>query len=254
MSSAAAPPLTLVCPECRRENEPERIYCHDCGARLDRSAVVARAEKTAESPDQTHQRLMGMFNQRQAKVRLWLVRALKLVLGAGIAATVMQMLLAPEVPAPGDGKTLSKMISMDLEMMTQNRRPAVLRYSEEEVNAFLASSLRNKKANLSHYFLDFDRALVGFNPGTCKVSVARQIFGYPLYTTTVYSGQKVDGKFQVTPVSGLVGRLPLHPALLKYTGFLSKDVLASFERERRLLDRVGEVEFLDKGVAFAAPH
>ena len=29
----------LVCPDCRHENEPERIYCHNCGARLDRSGA-----------------------------------------------------------------------------------------------------------------------------------------------------------------------------------------------------------------------
>ena len=34
--------MTLICPECRCENDPKRIYCHDCGARLDRS-VLARA-------------------------------------------------------------------------------------------------------------------------------------------------------------------------------------------------------------------
>lgn len=29
----------LVCAECRHENEAERIYCHNCGECLDRSAV-----------------------------------------------------------------------------------------------------------------------------------------------------------------------------------------------------------------------
>src|SRR6516225_2034765 len=35
-----ATPIQLTCPDCQRENEAERIYCHDCGARLDRSALA----------------------------------------------------------------------------------------------------------------------------------------------------------------------------------------------------------------------
>ena len=31
--------ITLVCPDCQHENEPQRIYCHSCGARLDRSKL-----------------------------------------------------------------------------------------------------------------------------------------------------------------------------------------------------------------------
>ena len=44
--------IKLVCPECQRQNEPERIYCHDCGARLDRSALAKVAPKM-EAPEQT---------------------------------------------------------------------------------------------------------------------------------------------------------------------------------------------------------
>jgi predicted amidophosphoribosyltransferase len=49
----------LFCPECRRENEPERIYCHDCGTRLDRSAA-ARSKK--EPIQDTHKRVKRMFD------------------------------------------------------------------------------------------------------------------------------------------------------------------------------------------------
>ena len=35
----------LICPECRHENEAERVYCHDCGARLNKPAAAA-ARKT----------------------------------------------------------------------------------------------------------------------------------------------------------------------------------------------------------------
>ena len=30
----------LICPDCQHENELERIYCHNCGARLDRTGLI----------------------------------------------------------------------------------------------------------------------------------------------------------------------------------------------------------------------
>jgi len=53
--------MKLVCPECRRENEPERIYCHDCGARLDRSSL-AKEKSKEEDPKATQKRLKAMLD------------------------------------------------------------------------------------------------------------------------------------------------------------------------------------------------
>lgn len=55
----------LLCPECQRENESERVYCHDCGARLDRSAVAP----TKEPPKDTHKRLKKFFDPQRARIR-----------------------------------------------------------------------------------------------------------------------------------------------------------------------------------------
>ncbi len=53
--------MKLICPECRRENEAARIYCHDCGARLDRSSL-AKEKQTEEDPKDTQRRLRGFFD------------------------------------------------------------------------------------------------------------------------------------------------------------------------------------------------
>ena len=43
---------TIICPDCRNENEFERIYCHDCGAKLDRSRVKKEAIVVEEKPEE----------------------------------------------------------------------------------------------------------------------------------------------------------------------------------------------------------
>src|SRR5437667_10253274 len=94
----AATTVSLTSPECRHENEIERIYCHSCGARLDRSALSARKMPETEAPQEIQKRLQGMFNQRKARIRSLLLQALKLTLAAGVAAIVVEMLIPPDVP------------------------------------------------------------------------------------------------------------------------------------------------------------
>ena len=59
----------LICPECRHENEPERIYCHNCGARLDRSGLAAADKPPQEGATQAYQRLRKMFDPQRGKLR-----------------------------------------------------------------------------------------------------------------------------------------------------------------------------------------
>ncbi len=89
--------IKLVCPECQRQNEPERIYCHDCGARLDRSALAKVAPK-GEDPKETHRRLHKLFDPGRIKMRLLFFKISKLILGAGVAGRAHS-----DAPAsPGD--------------------------------------------------------------------------------------------------------------------------------------------------------
>src|ERR1700704_4382075 len=97
--------IKLVCPECRRENEPERIYCHDCGARLDRSALAKVAPK-GEDVKATQRRLRSMLDPRRAKIRLMFFKVSKLILGPGALAAIIQMGLPADVPARVKGGKL----------------------------------------------------------------------------------------------------------------------------------------------------
>src|SRR3954447_25569665 len=96
MTTTTAAATKLLCPECRRENEPERIYCHECGTRLDRSAVRFKKEPIQD----THKRVKRMFDPQRAKLRALFFAVNKLLLGAGAAALVINMMLPPDVPAP----------------------------------------------------------------------------------------------------------------------------------------------------------
>src|SRR5207237_10261484 len=90
-----ATPIQLTCPECRRDNEPERIYCHDCGARLDRSALAGRRTGKIETSEELHKRMRGMFSQRRIKAQLLFFKSVKLILMSFSVSALFVMFIAP---------------------------------------------------------------------------------------------------------------------------------------------------------------
>ena len=241
---------TLVCPECRRENEPERIYCHDCGARLDRSALAKKSSKE-ERPDATQRRLRSMLDPKGAKLRSVSLLVGKLLLGALILAGIVQMLRPPVLPPKAEAPLLPAQINMDMENLAMDPRLGALSYSQEQVNAFLGYRLRTKQAALSKYYLHFERLLVDVEEGYCDVTVERSLFGLPLVTTGSYSAALQNGAVTATSRGGAIGRMPVHPALMKFGGILFSDVRSALDRELKSLSKLGAIEFHPQSVVIA---
>src|SRR5438270_8733997 len=161
-----ATPIQLTCPECRRDNEAERIYCHDCGARLDRAAVAGRKTGNMEPAAEVPKRMRGMFSQRGVKARLLFFKTAKLIVIAFAAAALLAILIAPEVPPAVKSEGFPPQINLNLETLTESRQPQTMQFSEESVNPYLASALKRKKEKLNHPLISFERALVVCSDGT----------------------------------------------------------------------------------------
>ena len=236
----------LVCGECRRENEAERIYCHNCGERLDRSA--AAAQKPMVDPTETHRRLQKMLGP-PSRVRHNFFAVSKLALAAVAAAALVEMALPPELPAPT--KIVSPQIDLDLE--NAHLRPSPLEYSQDQINAYLAYRLISKKAALTYPFLTFVRATASFREGACTIGVERSLFGYSIFSRTSHRVDTSAGKIAATNVGGWIGRLPIHPAIMQLGDIIFADLWSALERERKLIGKMGAVNFHDGSVTITAP-
>lgn len=236
----------LICAECRHENEAERIFCHNCGERLDRSPVVAQTK--SEDPREAHRRLQKML-QGPSRTRRNFFLASKLVLGAAATAGLLQMILPPDFP-PAVKTSLP--VQLDLELEKASSHPAVLELSQQDVNAYLTSRLASKKKALTKPFLDWDRAAVVFKDGFCVIGWERSIFGYPVYSQAAYRIDINAGKIVARNNGGWIGRLPIHPSLMPYTNVIFSDVWSALDRERRLVSKMKSVEFHDGTVTFTS--
>jgi hypothetical protein len=239
----------LLCPECRHENEPERIYCHSCGARLDRTAAGLRKDDIHE----TRRRVKKLFDPQGAKFRFLFFNVSKLILGACALAAVVQLILPPDVPPPIKTAMLASQISFDLENVTSRHQPPQVQYTEEEVNSYLTYALRPKPASLNKPLRFFKRTVVGFGEGSCNVTVERSLFGFPLYTSCIYGVTITEGKIVVANKGGSIGRLSIHPQLTQFMDVLFSDVWSALDREKRLIVKLGAIVFHDKSVVLSAP-
>jgi hypothetical protein len=145
-------------------------------------------------------------------------------------------------------ETLPPQINLSLETLTESRQPQTMQFSEEDVNAYLGNVMKHKKEKLEHPLLGFERAILGFTEGNCRMTMERSIFGYSIFTSGDYDVQVKDGKVRATPKSAAIGRMPIHPSVLPYAGFLFSDAVAAMDREHKLLNKVGSIQMHDKTV------
>src|SRR5436309_7509060 len=228
----------VTCAECRHENEAERIYCHNCGERLDRSVVIA--QKKAQDPEEAHRRLQKMLGPPNMERRNFFAVS-KLVLAAAVVAALVEIALPPDLPAPT--KIVPPQMDLDLENAASLQRPGPLEYSQEQVNAYLAYRLTTKKKVLNNPVLTFVRATASLNEGSCTIGMERSLFGYSLFSRASYHVDASGGKIAATNVGGWIGRLPVHPAIMRFGNIIFADLWFALERERKLLGTMVALNF-----------
>jgi hypothetical protein len=237
--------IKLVCPECQRQNEPERIYCHDCGARLDRSALAKVAPK-GEDAKETQRRLRQMLDPGRLKMRLMFFKISKLILGACALAVLIQMLLSPDVPERVKSIELQQ-INLDLERASTSHGTAPLQYTEAQVNTFLVNVLKSKQAALSK-LLQFERALVNFDEGVCRITAERSLLGFSVFHAISYNVTLQDGTLTASNNGGSIGRMPIHPMIMKFGDILFTDLWTALDREKKSVSKMDAIEFHPKTV------
>lgn len=246
-------PAKIICSECQRENETERVYCHDCGARLDRTRSAAAAVARKEPVQDTQKRVKKMFDPQRARIRALFFKTSKLVLAAALIGLLIDMALPPDIPAPSKTEMLASQIRLEMESALSKHQPVQVEFSDDQVNAYLASALKSKKKALDKPMLDFKRAVVGFHEGICTITLERAVAGsYPLYTSTAYSVSSNNGKVEATHAGGAIGRLQIDARLMRFIDVVFSDVWAALDHDRKLLSRFATIQFHDKRAVLSA--
>jgi hypothetical protein len=130
----------LICPDCQHENEPERIYCHNCGARLDRTGLIKEKADEAVAEERTRQHLKKIFRPNRGRGKRIATKLGKTLLGALCLAVVIVMVLPPDLPPAPKAYTFAPLIGMDMMSAVSSHHAASLVYNEEQANSYLAAT------------------------------------------------------------------------------------------------------------------
>ena len=246
---------TLTCSQCSFANEAERVYCHNCGAKLDRSLLPKAEETNKESLEKTRKRVQKMTNPGGPDVMRELKSLLNSVIYGAIVAFIIGIVRAPDdLPSekPNEAE-LPRMIGSELAEAAESPQPRVLKFTESEANGYLRTSLKSKGSGFIPG-AQFERAYVRFEPGSVYVGLEQSLFGFPLHSGARYNIGVKDGKFYAENKGGNLGRVAIDPLLMKYAVAAFQPLWKSLKREsdqiqgmeKVLMDK-GRIGFLTKG-------
>jgi hypothetical protein len=172
-------------------------------------------------------------------------------LAAAVVAALVEIALPPDLPPPT--KIPPSQIDLGLENAASYQKTGSLEYSQDQINAYLTYRLTGKKKVLDKPLLTFVRATASFREGACTIAMERSLFGYSLFSRTSYRVDAGAGKISATNVGGWIGRLPVHPAIMRFGDIIFADLWSALERERKLIGKMGAVNFHDGSVTITPP-
>lgn len=242
----------IICSECQHANEPERVYCHNCGARLDRTKVVQEKAAQAPTENQNRQHLKRMLDPARGRLLRATGKLLKTVMGAAICAAIIVMLLPPDLPPESKDYTFAPMIAMDMTSALASHRTTPLVYNEAQVNSYIAANLRRQDSPAKQGYFPLERVLVRFEEGAFAITTKRVLFGYGVYSGGSYRVSIDNGKIAASSNGGFIGRLSIPSSLMKLVAPLLEKTWSTLGRERNSVSRLAAIEFHPQSVSLIA--
>ena len=229
----------LPCQKCNYDNELGRIFCHQCGTKLDLEAI-----KPVAFGGKSLKRKKGVT--KAALIR----RGIELVLFLAMLLMVVLMLespVAPPVPGRDDLDAAEKKWQA-ITRLVDGKKPAAVEISPSEANGFFAS-LKFEKADIKWGFVP-ERIWIKFLPGSVDVCVLTQLHLGGSLQKRIYFGYtgipKIEnGEFKFQPTGAAVGKLAWPSAVAEMFGFHDRVYSELFRRlaeEKMVLSQLQQFE------------
>ena len=232
---------TLTCSQCSFANEAERVYCHNCGAKLDRSLLPKAEEADKESIEKTRKRVQKMTNPGGVNVMREVKALANSVTWGAMVALIVGFIREPDGLPPAKAEDLSlRMIGSELSEAAESPQPRTLIFTEAEANSYLRTSLKSKGSGWIPC-AKFERAFVKFERENVYAGLEQSLFGFALHSGARYHVGVKDGKFFAENMGGNLGRIAVHPALMKYAVAAFQPLWTALKREKDQVQSMAQV-------------
>ncbi|GAB4175170.1 MAG: hypothetical protein Fur0032_14920 [Terrimicrobiaceae bacterium] len=212
----------LACPSCGFANEDNRVFCQNCGTRLEVSAKAGtpppagHAARPSSSPygrsrppikerQKSHARKPGALALIIAVVRT-------LVIAALIAATI-QIFRPPDgipVKSPAS-EPLASRLAADMHAASENNYPRSMELPVADVNNFLASRISGRRGAMG---ATLARCYTAPKGDLTRFGIEQRVAKYPVYLEMVLKPLPARAGTSAEVVAGSIGRLPVPAPLL----------------------------------------
>ena len=257
MPSNPQPTPTLPCEQCGYNNEPERVYCHNCGSKLDRSLLPKAAEKPQEDAQKAKKRIERMTNPRSNVIGREFKALVKVAFfSALIAALFLASQKPDDMPELKKGEMM-RLVSSDMMEALGSPTPARVSFTDNDINGYLKQPL-NKPKDTVVPGVQVVHAYVKCLPGVLRIYSEQSAFGFPIYSRIDFKLEVKDGKFMANVVGGAFGKLSIDPQLMQYADYAFGTLWDSLQRERKQMDKMlsisvgeGHIDLVTKGMSAA---
>lgn len=245
----------LTCGACGFSNEPERVYCHGCGAKLDRSLLPeVEQDKDHESAESARRRIKKMTNPAGYSVGHFLKSLITTLFWAALIAVGFLVSQKPDGVPEDKNELPTRLVQSELMEATQSPVSRTIAFTEAEVNATLKQSLKRAAGTTGVAGIEFQRAYATLKPNIIHIGAQQSLWGYPVYSGVDYRLTVVAGKFTPVLVGGNFGRLPVPLKAMKHLDVAFQKLWTALKREQEQVNKMqgvqvtqGQIIFVTKG-------
>src|SRR5215203_952535 len=124
---------TIPCAACGHQNEPERVYCHNCGQKLDRALLPKGPEVAVESDAKRRRRVQRMMRPKRP-IGAIIKTFLSVVIFAALIAATFLYFQQPDGVPDSKGLIPDRQAGDIWQALMGTPQPRSVDLTEEEVN------------------------------------------------------------------------------------------------------------------------
>lgn len=240
----------LTCAKCSHQNEKERVYCHNCGEKLDRT-VLPKPEETKEweNPEQTQRRVKKLMDPHRGRIRRAVKIFVQINLFAAVVAALFLFWQAPGFVPPMKPDDLpARSASDEWKRAMSARTAASVTLSEAEINYDLSRILKSTESSVPGF--KFDRTFIHCEPGIITITAQYSLWDFPMYGGVSYHPAVKEGVFSAEVVSIRLGRLGVDPRARAVGDYALASVFKALEEEAKQLGRLADVSVGEGTITF----
>lgn len=238
---------TLICKECNYENEIQRIHCHQCGRKLERSAVFEEEQRRKNEREQAKRVEERKKLSRSGSGRSPVGTLLLVLIRAALTAAVILAAWPPaEIPSPEPQLGL---VNPQAALAAVASAPAgrQIALSQDSINEFLRTNLRPEKKPIP-----FERIFATLEEGKISFTLQHGWPQYSIYNSITYTLAADGGQLVATPVGASFGRLNLPARLAPYAERLFHPIWKNFATEQEQMNHLQSIKIHKEGIVLTA--